>query len=106
MARSFVEIVQDDLTGEAIADGAFETIQFAVNGKGYSIDLSAANAAEFHDQLNRYIAVAAKLPKLGAPEPRTRRQLAAIRAWAHDHGYAVSTRGRISAEVIEAYENR
>ncbi len=59
MARRYVEVVQDDLTGEAIGDGQAETIEFAVNGESYSIDLSKENAADFHQPLEKYIAVAA-----------------------------------------------
>ncbi|WP_198538015.1 Lsr2 dimerization domain-containing protein, partial [Mycobacteroides chelonae] len=34
----------------------------------------------------------------------SKEQLAAIRQWARKHGYEVSDRGRIKAEVIEAFE--
>ena len=81
MARSYVEVIQDDLTGETVVDGQSETIQFAVNGKNYSIDLAAANAAEFHELLGKYIAVATKVPAkaLRGAVRADREQLAAIR---------------------------
>ena len=37
---------------------------------------------------------------------RSRGETAAIREWANANGLEVSTRGRISSTVLEAYENR
>jgi len=37
---------------------------------------------------------------------RPREETAAIRGWASANGLEVSTRGRISSTVLEAYENR
>lgn len=112
MARTYVEVLKDDLTGEVIPEGDVETIEFAVNGKSYTIDLTKKNAAEFHKNLDKYIAVAAKASVAAAKSsrPRTARtgkeQLSAIRAWAQKNGYNVSARGRISAEVLDAYNRR
>jgi hypothetical protein len=107
MARSYVAVIKDDLTGEVIEEGRAVTIEFAVNGKAYTIDLGPENAAGFHDALAKFIAAATKV---GGPV-RTRRSgsrgtqdLAAIRAWATDHGYSVAARGRISSDIKEAYE--
>ena len=41
-----------------------------------------------------------------ARPPADRQETAAIREWAAANGFAVSTRGRIAAQVREAYENR
>ncbi len=108
MARTYVQVVKDDLTGEIIEDGSSETIEFSVNGKSYTIDLSKENAAEFHSSLDKYVAVATRV---GAPvkarKPGSVRaekeQLAAIRNWAQENGYNIAARGRISAEVLAAY---
>ncbi|MFZ0529051.1 MAG: Lsr2 family protein [Propionicimonas sp.] len=111
MARTYVEVVKDDLTGEITEDGQFETIEFGVNGKSYSIDLNPKNAAEFHATLTKYIAAATRIPvpakarRSGSGRSDTA-QLASIRAWAKQNGYQVAPRGRISAEVLEAYNNR
>jgi hypothetical protein len=37
---------------------------------------------------------------------RAREETAAIRKWANANGLEISTRGRISSTVLEAYENR
>ncbi|MFC8381774.1 histone-like nucleoid-structuring protein Lsr2 [Nocardia sp. NPDC057272] len=42
--------------------------------------------------------------KSPAPEPIRRKDLTDIRAWASKNGHTVSTRGRISADVIAANE--
>lgn len=106
MARTFVAVIKDDLTGEVIEDGQAETIEFAINGKAYTIDLGKKNAAVFHKTLDKYTAVATKVggPSRGKPAARGKDDLAAIRAWATLNGHTVAARGRISAEVKEAYD--
>jgi hypothetical protein len=46
------------------------------------------------------------LPGVTTCQGRPREQTAAIREWATANGLEVSTRGRISSTVLEAYENR
>lgn len=107
MARTFVAVIKDDLTGEVIEEGQAETIEFGVNGKTYTIDLGKKNAAEFHKVLDKYVAVATKVASATRgrkPVARTKDDLAAIRAWASENGFEVAARGRISAEVKQAYE--
>jgi hypothetical protein len=96
--------LEDDLTGGP----ADETVRFAVDGTGYEIDLSAKNAAAFRKQLVAYVEHARKAGR--APARRSGRTVASrqrsgdIRAWAKQHGVAVSERGRIPASVVEQYE--
>jgi len=107
MARSYVAVIKDDLTGEVIEDGQAVTIEFAVNGKAYTIDLGPKNAAGFHDALQKYVAAATKVGVTARGRGRSTagtKDLAAIREWANEHGYAVASRGRISSEIKEAYE--
>jgi hypothetical protein len=83
-------------------------VRFAVDGTGYEIDLSAKNAAAFRKQLAAYVEHARKAGR--APARRSGRAVASrqrsgdIRAWAKQHGVAVSERGRIPASVVEQYE--
>jgi hypothetical protein len=100
----------DDLNGER----ADETVEFGLDGKSYEIDLSAANAGRLRDALAGYVA-AARRPggrrRTGAvaavPGQRRasvdREQNQAIRDWARKRGMKVSDRGRIPADVLEAY---
>jgi hypothetical protein len=96
---------------------AEETVTFAVDGTTYAFELCADHLEEFRDTLGRYVAAArrADQPRRGrrraaeSSGPRGRRgatatDLSEVRAWARSQGYKVSDRGRISAEVQEAYE--
>ncbi|MBP2365337.1 histone-like nucleoid-structuring protein Lsr2 [Pseudonocardia parietis] len=101
----------DDLTGDA----ADETIEFGIDGRNYEIDLSNDNAKKLRDVLADYVAGARRAA--GGPARRRggssnsaarrpsvdREQNQAIREWARKRGMKVSDRGRIPAEVLEAY---
>jgi hypothetical protein len=98
----------DDLDGEA----ADETIEFGIDGKNYEIDLSKANAGKLRDALASYVAAARRSGgrrRGGTSGGAARRpsidreQNQAIRDWARKRGMKVSDRGRIPAEVLEAY---
>lgn len=100
----------DDLDGEA----ADETVEFGIDGKNYEIDLSKANAGKLRDALADYVAAARRsvgrrrgAPSGGGGSNRRasidREQNQAIRDWARKRGMKVSDRGRIPAEVLEAY---
>jgi hypothetical protein len=51
MAKTVIVKLTDDLDG----GDADETVQFALDGKDYEVDLSAANASTFRDALKPYI---------------------------------------------------
>jgi hypothetical protein len=102
MAQKVTVILEDDLTGGP----AKHTVRFAFDGTGYEIDLNAKNAAAFGKQLAPYIEHARKA---GRAQPRrpgqtSRQRSGDIRAWAKEHGLAVSERGRIPASVLEQYQ--
>lgn len=99
----------DDLDGEA----ADETLEFGLDGKNYEIDLSKENAGKLRDALAAFVASARRSGgarrRGGAVATVARRpsidreQNQAIREWARKRGMKVSDRGRIPAEVLEAY---
>ncbi|WP_075334924.1 Lsr2 family protein [Pseudonocardia sp. Ae717_Ps2] len=109
MAR--IETVQlvDDLDGAA----ADETVAFALDGKLFEIDLNATNAATFRDKLAPFVSAARTAggsrrarrrdAAAAAGSTEARRHNQAVRVWARANGYSVSERGRIPAEVVEAY---
>lgn len=104
MARTFIAVIKDDLTGEVVDEKDAESIEFAVNGKTYTIDLTKKNAAEFHQALDKYIVVATKVGGTRARRgSATKQDLGAIREWGKANGFAVSDRGRVSAELKDAY---
>lgn len=106
MAQKVVVELIDDLDGEPIEVGG-ETISFAVNGVEYSIDLNDKNATEFHRKMDYYIKYAARVGgrKSSRPAKRTSNGANAqkIREWANANGYTVSARGRVAADITEAY---
>ncbi|HEY4006446.1 MAG TPA: Lsr2 family protein [Pseudonocardia sp.] len=109
MAQKVTVSLVDDLSGSR----ADETVNFGLDGKAYEIDLSAGNADQLRNVLAEFVAAArrpTRAPRSGGGNgsgPRgaaaEREQNQAIRDWAREHGMSVSERGRISAEVIEAY---
>jgi hypothetical protein len=100
----------DDLDGES----ADETVEFGLDGKVFEIDLSKDNAGRLRDALAEFVAAArksggARRRSAAAPAAPVRRpsidreQNQAIRDWARKRGMKVSDRGRIPADVLEAY---
>jgi hypothetical protein len=102
MAQRVQVILEDDYDGGT----AEETVTFALDGAEYEIDLSVENAAELRNALAPWVAHARKTGgrrKRGA-KPVADSSTSEIRAWAHANGHAVSSRGRVSSTVRQAYE--
>lgn len=111
MAQKVTVSLVDDLDGKK----ADETVEFALDGSSYQIDLSSQNAAGLRDALAAYVEAArrAGAAKRGAvrsakrPGDRIdREQNQAIREWARDQGMDVSGRGRIPSTVVDAYHEQ
>jgi hypothetical protein len=107
MAKKTVVILSDDLDGSE----ASESIQFALDGTEYEIDLNNDNANELRGALERFTAVARKTSG-GRSRPSGRKSSSshggpdakAVRQWAAENGIQVNTRGRIQADIVEKYE--
>jgi hypothetical protein len=103
MAQKINVVLEDDLTGGP----AEQTIRFAFDGTDYEIDLNAKNAAAFSKKLAPFIEHARRAGRAPSRRPgRTaanRQRSGDIRAWAKEHGLAVSERGRIPVSVAEQY---
>ncbi|EME24027.1 histone-like nucleoid-structuring protein Lsr2 [Rhodococcus triatomae] len=110
MAKKVTVTLIDDVDQESPAD---ETVEFALDGVTYEIDLSSENAEKLRDQLAVWVAHARRgtgrrrgktAPAAGKGRAAVdREQSAAIREWARRNGHPVSARGRISAEIAELY---
>lgn len=109
MAQKVTVSLVDDLDGHK----ADETVQFGLDGKNYEIDLSSDNAGKLREALQAYVA-AARRPggrrRSGAAASGGARRAAvdrdqnqAIREWARKRGMKVSDRGRIPADLVDAY---
>lgn len=109
MKKQITQLV-DDLDGKVLENGAGSTVRFALEGRQYEIDLSDANAQKLRSALAPFISAgrsAAGAARSSGPRRTSRSntgELAVIRSWAQGNGYTVGDRGRISAEVREAYE--
>src|SRR5216683_7333281 len=97
MAQRVTVALEDDLDGGP----ADETVRFGLGGAEYEIDLSNKIARAFRKQLTPFIDHARKVgrgqPRRSARTAASRQRTRDIRAWARDHGVAVSERGRIQA---------
>ncbi len=110
-SRTIVELIDDLDQGSAD-----ETVSFAIDGSNYEIDLSAKNAAKLRDALANYVANARRVGRSGAravnsgrrggrPARTDREQTQAIREWGRKNGWKVGTKGRIPADLLEAYNS-
>ncbi|AWG62949.1 histone-like nucleoid-structuring protein Lsr2 [Mycobacteroides abscessus] len=113
MAERILRQLIDDISGSDIPDGEGERIAFSLRGVDYQIDLSAVNVAKLDKALKPYIEAATKVgggrrrratKSASASGATSKEQLATIRAWARKKGYEVSDRGRIKADIVEAFE--
>lgn len=110
MAKKVTVTLVDDFDGEGPAD---ETVEFSIDGVTYEIDLSSKNAQKLRNEFKPWAEAGRRVGgrrrgRPGSPNGRgraaiDREQSAAIREWARRNGHKVSTRGRIPAEVIEAF---
>ena len=104
MAQKITVALEDDLD----SGPADETVRFGLGGSEYEIDLSTKNAKAFRKQLAPFVEHARKAGRGQRRRPErsasSRERSGGIRAWAKDHGIAVSDRGRIPASVVEQYE--
>jgi hypothetical protein len=115
MAKTTITQVTDDIDGTKNA----EPVTFSLGNDEYTIDLGSRNRAKLQAALKPYISAATKVSKRSGrngTSPRGRgprssnrssssngTDLGAVRSWASENGYEVSTRGRISKAVMDAY---
>ena len=102
----------DDLNGKP----AFHERTFTHGGKTYRLDLDNLNAGNFDRAMervekimSRYVEVATEVtPKgkasKGKAAPKPSGEAGKVRVWAQEQGLSVGARGRIPAEVTEAYK--
>ena len=111
MAKKVTVTLVDDFDGAGPAD---ETVEFSIDGVTYEIDLSASNAQKLRDEFKPWTEAGRRVGgrRRGRPSATAggrgravidREQSAAIREWARRNGHRVSTRGRIPADVIDAF---
>jgi nucleoid-associated protein Lsr2 len=105
VAQRVHTVLIDDLDG----GDADETVSFGLDGTTYEIDLTSENAAQLRDALSRYVRAARRQGGRGGRKSTRGRgsggpNAADIREWARAQGHQVSDRGRVPAEIRQAYE--
>lgn len=117
MAQKVRVEVLDDLDGGEAA----ETVAFGLDGVSYEIDLSAENAEALRGEFARFVQAARRVGgrrvkvalgqstseatrSSGTGKVNSREYNQQVREWAAANGYEVAERGRLSSELIEAYE--
>jgi hypothetical protein len=104
MAQKVNIILVDDLDGSE----ADETLTFGLDGTTYEIDLSDSNAAALREALSGYVGHARKVAggtRRGRRAAGSASNTKDVREWARSQGMDVSERGRISADVQQAYDS-
>jgi hypothetical protein len=99
MAQKVQVMLVDDIDGST----ADETVNFALDGAKYEIDLTSAHAAQLRAALAPWIRAGRKTSTRSTGRGRSGGDVSKIRAWAKSHGYQVSERGRIPANIRDAY---
>lgn len=110
MAKVQTVQIIDDIDGKIL--DSYETVRWGVDGKEYEFDTSTKHAQQFRDAVAKYLEVSrtagndrpAATKRRPAGGTRSKEQTQAIRSWATKNGFDVSTRGRIPAHVLEAFE--
>lgn len=110
MVQQVLVQLVDDLDGETTDD--VSTVSFSLDGVHYEIDLTEDNAERLRGQMAVFVEngrrtggrvnrrsgrAASKAPANGEAE--------AIREWATENGYKLSSRGRLPKHVLEAYKH-
>jgi hypothetical protein len=103
MAQKVSVTLVDDIDGSE----AVETVLFGLDGASYEIDLNKKNAAALRGALAAYLGHGRK-SAVGKRGRRTTRTSigpgpSELRDWARSNGYTVSDRGRVSAEIRDAF---
>lgn len=107
MASHTIVTLLDDLDGSE----AVETVEFALDGASYEIDLNEKNAEKIRKALARYVDQGRRVHKAamqrkrrGASVRHSKELLLAVRNWARSNGYELSDRGRIPVSVMDAFD--
>jgi hypothetical protein len=109
MAQRIVTELTDDTNGKP----ADETVTFGLDGREYAIDLTSRNAAALRKAFDVYVKNGRRVGGRrtrgsGSSSPSHSSSNGAdtrsVREWASKNGFQVSARGRIPANVVEAYQ--
>jgi len=107
MAQKVVVQLTDDLDGGKAA----ETVAFGLDGRAYTIDLSARNAkalrkvlAPYLDSGRRVRTSGSSRGRAGAATVRRGSSTQEVREWARSQGIDVADRGRIPGDLAAKFQ--
>ncbi|MEW2581058.1 histone-like nucleoid-structuring protein Lsr2 [Streptomyces syringium] len=106
MAQKIITVYTDDLTGEETGDASTHT--FSIDGIEYEIDLGLDSYEHMLQAFGPFVKAARRKSKgrksrVRGPAAQSKEDAAAIRTWAKGNGYTVKDRGRVPADIREAY---
>lgn len=107
MAQKVNIVLVDDIDGSE----AVETVAFGLDGSSYEIDLNKKHAAALREAVASYVGHARKVTGSrktrggGTKAPAGGPSAREVRDWARSNGYQVPDRGRIPADVREAFDS-
>jgi hypothetical protein len=115
MVQRVQSVLVDDLDGYSPAE---ETVYFALDGVNYEIDLSSTNATKLRETVRPWQEHGRRIPRGGRRARTDRRrgrngsvrvridpaQSRAIRSWAEENGFKISSRGKIPDAVHRAFD--
>ncbi|MFJ4036895.1 Lsr2 family protein [Microbacterium sp. NPDC090007] len=104
--RRITQLV-DDLDGSVLEDGEAKRLTFSIDGRAYEMDVSSESYQKFNDAVAPFVSAARRTgTHTSSPRRRANQKaldLSAVRAWAREHGHAVSDRGRVPASLLDEY---
>jgi Lsr2 len=109
VAKRIITQLVDDTTGEDIKPGKGETVDFALDGQAYTIDLTTKNADAFRGLFQDYVAAATRVGRKGnrSSKRNAANPTSEVREWARSNGWPdLGNRGRIPADVQTAFNAR
>jgi hypothetical protein len=107
MATQVIEILSDSLDERIKSNVETVTFYDPIFGRKMEIELGEANRKHLENHLERltkYIDAAREVVEATPAKPASKNDLTAVREWARANGYTVGDRGRIKAEILEAYD--
>ncbi|MDN5546370.1 MAG: Lsr2 family protein [Rhodococcus sp. (in: high G+C Gram-positive bacteria)] len=116
MVEIFVRQLIDDLDGNPVDIGLGQQVNFSYQGTDYRIDLRPSNADKIDAAFAPYVKAGQRdsstekertntsAATKSSASGRSAEQLKAIRDWAGKNGFDVAPRGRIKADVLDAFD--